>query len=192
MKFKPIDYALALALVVSVVAFATVCLLPDSVFRAKEEVKVEKPVKVEVKKPVAPKAKKKVRKVADEQLVCLADNIYFEARGESKKGWGAVTDVVWNRVASKHFPNTPCQVIKQKRKNVCQFSWVCDKRFNALTDHRETEMYKEIYAFVQDFKGGATKGATFYHATRLNVSRLGMGDKLTKTTKIGKHVFYRI
>ena len=49
-------------------------------------------------------------------LMCLALNIYFEARNESIAGQIAVAEVTLNRVASKNYPNNVCGVIYQKGK----------------------------------------------------------------------------
>jgi spore germination cell wall hydrolase CwlJ-like protein len=84
-----------------------------------------------------------------QEMICLAENIYFEARAEGMDGKAAVANVTRNRVESEQFPNTYCGVVyqgpvreswktkKQKDladservyypiKNRCQFSWYCD------------------------------------------------------------------
>jgi spore germination cell wall hydrolase CwlJ-like protein len=89
-----------------------------------------------------------MKQVDHDELVCLAQNIYFEARAESLQGKMAVANVTQNRVESKDFPNTYCEVVKEgphreswktrgkdvpeserkfyPRKHRCQFSWYCD------------------------------------------------------------------
>src|SRR6056300_1537799 len=84
-----------------------------------------------------------------QEMICLAENIYFEARAEGMDGKAAVANVTRNRVESEQFPNTYCGVVyqgpvreswktkKQKDladservyypiRNRCQFSWYCD------------------------------------------------------------------
>ena len=84
-----------------------------------------------------------------QQMICIAENIYFEARAESIEGKAAVANVTRNRVKSSLFPNTYCEVVYQgpvreswktkqhkdladedrvyyPRKHRCQFSWYCD------------------------------------------------------------------
>src|SRR4029434_3675081 len=41
---------------------------------------------------------------------CLADAVYFESRGEVKRGQIAVAQVVMNRVFSGFYPNNVCGV----------------------------------------------------------------------------------
>jgi spore germination cell wall hydrolase CwlJ-like protein len=82
------------------------------------------------------------------QIMCLAENIYFEARAEGESGKAAVGNVVKNRIADSRWPSTYCDVIyqgptreswKTRGKDVaeqdrvfwpvkhrCQFSWYCD------------------------------------------------------------------
>lgn len=51
--------------------------------------------------------------------MCLATNIYFEARGEPEAGQFMVGFVTMNRVYDKRFPNTVCGVVYQPG----QFIW---------------------------------------------------------------------
>ena len=74
--------------------------------------------------------------VTFEETYCMAQNIYYEARGESLKGKQAVGNVVLNRVDHKKYPNTVCGVVYQAKRydwnndivipGQCQFSWYCD------------------------------------------------------------------
>ena len=84
-----------------------------------------------------------------DEVYCMAQNVYFEARHESMIGKIAIAHVVMNRIESKDFPNTVCKVVKQgpireswktrkypnlpkeeriywPRRDRCQFSWYCD------------------------------------------------------------------
>ena len=69
-----------------------------------------------------------------EALVCLALNVYYEARSQSIVEQIAVAQVVINRVNDDRYPDTICEVVKQGEKNTdgtmkedrCQFSWYCD------------------------------------------------------------------
>ena len=75
---------------------------------------------------------KQLRLSYDEKIVlirevdCLAQNMYFEAGIESKAGKLAVAEVTMNRVKSSEFPNTVCEVVYQRTKYTCQFSWICE------------------------------------------------------------------
>ena len=54
-------------------------------------------------------------------LMCLALNIYFEARSEPIEGQIAIAEVTLNRVASTNYPNDVCSVVLQENKDGCQF-----------------------------------------------------------------------
>ena len=59
---------------------------------------------------------------------CLAEAIYFEARGEVEEGQVAVAQVVLNRVKNPSYPDSICGVVYQNKhkRNRCQFSYACD------------------------------------------------------------------
>ena len=49
--------------------------------------------------------------IDDKAVTCMAKNIFFEAAVESTAGKLAVAQVTLNRVESKHYPNTVCEVV---------------------------------------------------------------------------------
>ena len=59
------------------------------------------------------KAEPSIKGTAFEQITCLADNIYWEARNQPVRGMFAVAFVVDNRVSDTRYPNTYCEVIQQ-------------------------------------------------------------------------------
>ena len=131
------------------------------------------------------------RPVAFDELVCLADVMYFEARGETVAGRHAVAMTVLNRVSSKRFPNTICGVVTQGKGELhrCQFSYYCDGRPELV---HELEAYREIKdmarVIIETKTTDVTGGATFFHT--VNVSP-AWADYMQKTATIGRHVFYR-
>lgn len=131
------------------------------------------------------------------EIQCIADNVWFEARGEGKEGWDAILTVMHSRIEDKRFPNEYCKVVKQKRRNICQFSWVCDSRLNNSTKHRNTKLYREIYDYCQTFYQAPhyfidekIKGSLYYHSNKVKRTALGK-MKLSHPVKIGNHYFYR-
>lgn len=133
------------------------------------------------------------------QVDCLADNIYFEARGESKAGQKAVALVTINRTYSDMFPKTVCAVVRQTHNEVCQFSWWCNleardqarrRRFDKEPYAVAREIAMEVY-FNYNMMNDVTKGALFYHAVYVPKSAIGVSG-LRKTAKIGQHIFYKV
>ena len=126
------------------------------------------------------------------EMKCLAEAIYFEARGETLKGQYAVGEVIINRVLSKDFPNSVCGVISEgaNRLNACQFSYNCDGKLETIT---EKKIYERILKLSQMLLEPSarflTNGATFYHSKLVNPS---WSKKFRKTNEIGNHVFYKL
>jgi len=123
-------------------------------------------------------------------LMCLALNVYFEARSDTMTGQYAVAHVVINRVQSDKFPYDVCSVVKQSRNDgTCQFSWYCDGKSD-----KPREPYAWAYAqmVAADVILGETvditEGATHYHA---NYVRPYWADKLEYTVTYGSHLFYK-
>ncbi|NIM71715.1 MAG: hypothetical protein GTO67_03590 [Gammaproteobacteria bacterium] len=128
-----------------------------------------------------------------QDLTCLTENIYHEARGEPIDGQYAVAEVTMNRVASKHYPNTVCEVVYQanfdviRRRHVSAFSWT-ELDFDAPVDRGIWERTWKIAEEVYDRKAEPrAEGALFYHARYIR-PRWARGKR--RIAKIGKHVFY--
>ena len=125
------------------------------------------------------------------QTTCLAEAVYFEARGENLAGQAAVAEVILNRVASKKFPNTVCKVINQgsSRKFKCQFSYMCDGKSEKIYDRKSYErIVKLSWIMIMGSARVLTNGATYYHTS--GVSPV-WAKSLKKTNVIGRHIFYR-
>tara|TARA_B100000941_G_C28322736_1_gene457381 strand:+ start:105 stop:566 length:462 start_codon:yes stop_codon:yes gene_type:complete len=128
---------------------------------------------------------------------CLAENVYFEARGQGAAGWVAVAQVTLNRVQDKRFPNTICEVVKQGLtyengypiKNKCQFSWYCDGKSDKIKNIIVYNKIVELMNYILD-QGlfDFTDGATHYHADYV---RPDWAKTKTKTIEIEDHIFYR-
>ena len=125
------------------------------------------------------------------ELHCLAEAIYFEARGEKALGQQAVAEVIINRVKSDKFPDKICEVVTQggSYKNKCQFSFNCDGLSEAIS---EKDAYAEVRMLAFRAMQGEIKpvagGATYFHATWANPRWAGVFEK---TAEIGSHVFYQ-
>ena len=137
---------------------------------------------------------------ADErpQEWCLAQNIYYEARGSNRADRIAVADVVLNRVKDTRYPNTVCGVVRQGKqyadgrmiRNQCQFSWYCDGKSDWPRDMDAWVDAQQIAynMLTWDAGRGLTEGATHYHADYVNPI---WARTLQLTGRIGVHVFYR-
>lgn len=125
------------------------------------------------------------------ELRCLAEALYFEARGETVKGQFAVAEVILNRVKSERFPGSACGVINQGtgKKYQCQFTYTCDGYKEVIKEPRAYERVSKVARIALDgLAPELTKGATHYHTTAVKPR---WSKVYTKTAAIGDHVFYR-
>jgi spore germination cell wall hydrolase CwlJ-like protein len=123
---------------------------------------------------------------------CLANAIYFEARGEVERGQMAVAQVVLNRVFTGYYPGSVCDVVYQNahRKLACQFTFACDNHKDVVRDQKAWEVATRIADDALDGKFWLPEvgKATHYHATYVNPWWV---RTMTKHTKLGIHIFYR-
>lgn len=178
---------LAKVIMLSMIVIAPAYILVGSMLIKKSEPIPQEPVQV-------------AKKVDEKQLKCLADNIYYEANGESIHGQAAVARVVMNRI--RHgFAHTPCQVVYQAniitkideatqelvKVKLCQFSWVCEKNTNKINPARyrtAKQVAYDVLAF-DAYKDVVPKSTLFFH----NLS-IQPNWPHQKVKKIGNHVFY--
>ena len=131
------------------------------------------------------------RATGSSEFKCLAEALYFEARGETVKGQFAVAEVIRNRVKSSRFPNSFCAVINEGtgKKHRCQFSYTCDGRPETISEPAAYARVAKVARATLDGKApDITHGATFYHTTAVRPS---WSRKFTNTARYGVHLFYR-
>jgi len=126
---------------------------------------------------------------SQQQVKCLADNIYHEAGFEPEDGKVAVALVTLNRLQDPRYPKDICSVVKQRVRSTCQFSWFCQHKIAAKNETvYEQAMQTALRVFANyETTPDITKGALFYHADYVNPRWRG----LEKTTVIGRHIFYK-
>jgi len=135
-----------------------------------------------------------LRRVSDDVMAeaqCLAEAVYYEARSETKPGQIAVAQVIQNRVASKHYPNTICGVVYQgaHRPFACQFSFACDGSMEREPGGLAWIRAKRVAALSMTGQASDMTGrATHYHTTAVNPD---WASTLKYTKQIGSHKFYR-
>ncbi len=127
----------------------------------------------------------------DEHFRCLAEALYFEARGESIRGQFAVAEVILNRVDSTRFPDSLCGVINQGtgKKYQCQFTYTCDGKKEVIHEKRAYERVAKVArAAIDGAADEMTSGATHYHTKAVKPS---WSRVYKETARIGVHIFYR-
>ncbi|MCX2723747.1 cell wall hydrolase [Roseibium salinum] len=126
-----------------------------------------------------------------EQL-CLAEAIYFEARGESEEGQVAVAQVVLNRVKNPSYPDSICGVVYQNRhkRNRCQFSFACDGIKDRIASPVAWKTAQRLALEVLDGKQylKMVDASTHYHATYVSPR---WARSMAKRGQVGEHIFYK-
>ena len=123
-------------------------------------------------------------------LMCMALNIFFEARSEPIQGQIAVAEVTLNRVASDDYPNTICEVVLQQNSQGCQFSWWCDGKSDSPKEHNSFQTSKSLARLMIDdgqYISVVGKDATHYHTDDIKPY---WSDDMVKVEQVGKHIFY--
>jgi hypothetical protein len=126
------------------------------------------------------------RSYTPEEHVCLAKNIYFEARNETLKGQLAIALVTLNRLQESRWSKEVCGVVYDNK----QFSWYSD----GLSDRPRNNYSYDSVALVAsailstetamyDF----TFGSTHYHADYVDPY---WSQYLVRKAKIDTHIFY--
>lgn len=121
---------------------------------------------------------------SEQDLNCLSEAVYHEARGESAQGQAAVAEVILNRVDSRSFPRTVCGVVNQP----AQFSYTIGGR----KPIRNKAAYMRARNIAEHALAGAprvlTGGATYFHTPAV---RPAWSHRFQRTVRIGQHIFYR-
>ncbi|MGC8534058.1 MAG: cell wall hydrolase [Rhizomicrobium sp.] len=135
--------------------------------------------------------------VAAEQLLaqrrCLAEAMYYEARGEGAVGEMAVAEVIFHRMRSSFYPNTICGVVFEgaQDKRACQFSFVCNGDMERAKNPHAWAVARLLAAKIMTGAvrlSDITENATSYHAVSVDPR---WAATLQKTVQIGNHIFYR-
>lgn len=123
---------------------------------------------------------------------CLAEAVYFEARGEAVRGQIAVAQVVMNRTFSGFYPNTVCGVVYQNKHHhlACQFTFACDNNPDVVSEPDMWDRAKKIAKAMLDGQLWLPEVAksTHYHAYWVRPSWV---NEMKKMYKFGVHTFYR-
>lgn len=123
----------------------------------------------------------------EKEISCMANSIYYEARGESYEGKLAVATVIMNRTNSDKFPSSICGVTYQAVKGKYQFSWVKTTTKKKSSDDwdlsvelaKKVIFNQETHAFLQK------SNALYFHSVHAKPRW-----KFKKIARIGNHIFY--
>lgn len=120
----------------------------------------------------------------DQETRCLAQAVYWEARGEPWQGKVAVAITTLNRVKHPGFPKTICRVVYQPH----QYAWTHHRNLK-ITSKRDWEeavfvatlTRETLYTLNHNFP------ALYFHNT---TAKPAWRHQHTRLVQIGKHIFY--
>lgn len=146
--------------------------------------------------PAAPARPASVADLAMAQLLaehrCLAEVMYYEARGEGRSGQMAVAEVVFHRLRQGRFGHSICAVVYEGAgSSGCQFSFTCNGQLahrKSPIAWRSAEVLAARILTGQTALRDVTGNATHFHAVSVSPQ---WADEMQRTTQIGNHVFYR-
>ena len=129
-------------------------------------------------------------RVPDNDLECLTQAVYYEARNESEAGQAAVAEVVLNRSRHRAYPKRVCEVVYQRNSRTCQFTFTCDgsigrRAVNPVAWARAERIAREVYEGRSASQ--LPRNSVNYHA---NYVRPSWGQRLARVRQIGAHIFY--
>jgi spore germination cell wall hydrolase CwlJ-like protein len=120
------------------------------------------------------------------ELSCLAQAVYFEARGEPLDGQLAVARVIINRTESGMFPEDYCSVVTQRG----QFSFV--RGGSIPTPNLSSVAWRNARAIAriahQDLWDSRAGNSLYFHNTAV---RPGWARRKATVARIDSHIFYR-
>lgn len=115
-----------------------------------------------------------------QEINCLAEMIYHEARGEGIQGQRAVAEVILNRAKRPDYPSNLCSVVSQPGQ------------FAKKSPIRERSAMARATSVAQEVVSGkvpaVTSGATHFHTPAVNPA---WSRKFERTARIERHIFYR-
>jgi spore germination cell wall hydrolase CwlJ-like protein len=123
---------------------------------------------------------------------CLAEVMYYEARGEGESGQQAIAEVVFHRMRYGNYGHSICAVVYEGAGHAgCQFSFACN---GELAQPKEPEPWRAAQILAARILTGevrladSTGNATHFHAVS---TQPDWSADMERTVQIGNHVFYR-
>jgi len=128
----------------------------------------------------------KAEHISGSDLLCLALNVYREARNQPIEGQLAVAHVTLNRYETSDLP-TICDVVFKTGN----FAWTKDPKVvqEWPRDEAAWEMAQRVaHQALADPKADPVKGSTYFHTVSTDPD---WAPTLVRVGRIGDHVFYR-
>ena len=131
---------------------------------------------------------------------CMAQALYFEARGEPLIGNMAVAQVILNRVDSRYYPDDVCSVVQHSKYPgklyKCQFSYLCDGKPETIYDldaWNRSKTYASSMILGNIWDASVMHSTLYYACDGPNKTTPNWDmDEVIFVVKIGNHCFYEV
>lgn len=178
-----------LAAVISGIAAATICgslLLGTPAKTHTQELEEKKPLEYRIEEQDI-----KLGAREKQEIKCLREALWHEARGEGEEGLKAVLTVIINRKNHPDYPATFCRVIRQPR----QFSYLeevqqLEPKPKAKEEKHLLDKIEELAhdAVTGRFNGTLPAATLWYHSSKV---KPGWVRAKIKVKTVGRHLFYK-
>ena len=116
--------------------------------------------------------------ITQDEFKCLVDNVYYEARGESKEGMRLVAKTTINRSRDSRFPGNVCAVVYEP----AQFSWTLKPKAKIDKEEWQRVAKEALHGIYHP------SNALWFHSKKVKPA----WRKRFKIVAIeGNHIFYR-
>lgn len=122
-------------------------------------------------------------KIRNNETLCMACNIYYEARSESILGQSLVGLVVLSRVSSPKYPDNICKVIWQPY----QFSWTKDGISDKVLNSEAWLQAIQISKRLQGINNPYISNILWYHNEDMVP---WWAATKSRVATVGRHIFY--
>lgn len=124
---------------------------------------------------------------------CLLEVLWYEARGEGLEGMKAVANVVINRVNSKHYGGTICEVVDQPKQFSYRNHLKPSQRLDVVPKPSEVGVFTQLKESVttwtkKGFEPVVEPETLWYHTSTVKPK---WSKFKTKVKQVGNHIFFK-
>ena len=126
------------------------------------------------------------------QVLCIALNMYHEARNSSVDDQLMTGFVVLNRTGDGRWRPSACEVVWQRSSRGAQFSWTKDGKSDMPREPAAWDRAKVLAFLVwSGLTDDISADRTHYHAIKI-AKKPSWASKATDKLEVGKHVYMKV
>jgi N-acetylmuramoyl-L-alanine amidase len=130
--------------------------------------------------------------IDQQELDCMTEAIWYEARGEGTQGMQAVAGVILNRTKSKRYPDSVCAVVHQPKQFSYRNHAAPAQPIRIVYNQSEAEVYTQASEVAMQALTGRLEqlfdDSVMWYA-RQDISNYWTKKKAA-VMQVGQHIFY--